>query len=215
MASLNQIGERIAYALNDPLNYMLKENIKFSIRYWRAMLIRRDIAQNGLSDEFLQRIYLDLIKVDKADACNFNLDCVKVLRTKNKIPKPIRLKTDVLFKFLGSVDGKPFTYTEYEEIPYTCYNKFTSKSIRYTYINEYIYVFNNTLLKKIAIQTPFVDPYQANNICDDTTCFNDDSEFPCPEDMIQQIVSGILSGEFKMVNPPDEEVEVAPESQQK
>lgn len=205
MATLNQIAERIAFAQNQPLNIMLKENLKFSVRYWRAILIRRDIYANGMSDEFLQRIYIPLIKVDKADACNFDLDCVKVLRTAVEIPKPIRVKNDVLFKFVGTADGKPFTYTEYEEVPYTCYNKYTSKSLRYAYINGFIYVFNNTLLKQLAIQTPFVDPYQANSLCEG--CFTDDSEFPCPEDMIQQIVQGIITGELRVI-PVDEEVDI-------
>lgn len=205
MATLNQIAERIAFAQNQPLNIMLKENLKFSIRYWRALFIRRDIFANGMSDEFLQRIYVPLIKVDKADSCNFDLECTKVLRTSTQIPKPIRVKNDILFKFVGTADGKAFTYTEYEEIPYTCYNQFTSKTIRYTYINGFIYVFNNTLLKQLAIQTPFADPYQANALCEG--CYTDDSEFPCPEDMIQQIVQGIISGELRIV-PVDEEVDI-------
>lgn len=206
MATLNQIAERIAYAQNQPFNEMLKDNLKFSIRYWRATFIRRDIQANGMSDEFLQRIYVDLQKVSKADACNFDLNCTTILRTSVQIPKPIRVKNDVLFKFVGNVDGKPFTYTEFEEVPYTCYNRFTSKVIRYCYVNGYIYVFNNTLLKKLAIQTPFVDPYQANALCEG--CYNDDSEFPCPEDMIQQIFQGIVNGELKVVNPTDEEVDI-------
>ena len=209
--TLNEISERIAYALNEPLNYILKENIKFSVKYWRALLIRRDVQANGLSDEFLQRIYLDLIKVDKADACNFNLNCTDVLRTKNPIPRPLRLKNDILFKFVGTVDGKPFSYVEYEEVAYTCYNKFTSKDIKYNYTNNYLYVFNNTKLKKIAIQSAFSDPTEVNQFCNTDTCYTDDMEFPCPYDMVQQIVQGILSNEFKILNPLDEEVDIESE----
>lgn len=207
MASLNKIAERIAYALNDPLNVELKENIKFSIKYWRATLIRRDVARNGQSDEFLQRFYFDLIKVDKADACNFNLDCL-ILRSKFEIPKPIRLNNDILFKFVGSVDGKPWTFTEYEEIAYTAYNKFTSLQIRYAYINNYIYVFGNIKLKKGAIQAPFADPSIINNSCDNTLCYSDDLEFPIAEDMLQSIIQGILTTEFRIMQPKDNEVEI-------
>jgi hypothetical protein len=207
MATLNQIAERIAYALNDPLNVELKENAKFSIKYWRATLIRRDVARNGQSDEFLQRFYFDLVKVDKADACNFNLDCL-ILRSKFEVPKPIRLNNDILFKFVGSVDGKAWTFTEYEEVPYTAYNKFTSSQIRYAYINNYIYVFGNTKLKKGAIQASFANPSVINNSCDASTCYSDDSEFPIAEDMLQQIIQGILSTEFKMMKPKDNEVEI-------
>lgn len=208
MLSLNEISERIAYALNEPLNYILKENIKFSVKYWRALLIRRDVATNGMSNSFLQRFYMDLIKVDKADSCNFNLDCVQVLRTKNTIPTPVRLKNDSLFKFIGTVDGKSFPEVEYEEIPYTCYNKFTSNSIRYAYINNYIYVFNNLKLKKLALQYIVEFPETINNSCTSDSCYNDDMPFPCPADLVQQIINGILSSEFKILNPNDEEINV-------
>lgn len=208
MSTKSQIAERIAYGLNDPLNIMLKENIKFSLNGWRALLIRRDVQANGMSDGFLQRFYIPLVKVDKADSCAFNLDCVKVLRSTLPIPRPVRLKSDVLFKFVGTVDGKSFVPVEYEEIPYTCYNKYTSGDIRYSYINEYLYFFNNTKLKYAALQYIVADPKSINSICTESTCYNDNSEYPLPDDLIPQIVSAILSGEFKILNPVDEEVEV-------
>lgn len=204
----NQFAERLAYALNEPLNVVLKENIKFSLNGWRAMFIRRDVQANGMSDGFLQRFYVPLIKVDKADSCNFNLDCVTVLRTTNPIPKPVRLKNDTLFKFVGTVNGKPFSQVEYEEVPYTCYNKFTNRDIKFTYINDYAYFFNNTKLKQVAFQYIVEDPSKINNVCTSDTCYNDDSDYPLPEDMMPQILSGILSGEFKILNPLNEEVSV-------
>jgi len=209
-----QFAERIAYALNEPLNIPLIENIKFSINAWRAMFIRRDIQANGMSDVFLQRFYVDLIKVDKADACDFELDCTTILRTKFKIPKPVRLKSDSSFKFIGNVDGKPFTQVEFEEMKYTCYNRFTSNEIRFTYINDYIYIFNNTKLKKLSLQYIIEDPYSINNICTEDSCLNDESEYPMPMDMIPQIISGILSGEFKIMNPVNQEVTVNKETQE-
>lgn len=203
MSTLNQIAENTAYKLKDPLNFELKENIKFTVKYWRALLIRRDVLRNGMSDEFLQRYYFDLVKVDKADACNFDLDC-QILRSKFEIPKPIRLNNDILFKFVGSADGKPWTYTEYEEIPYTAYNKFTSREIRYSWINRYFYVFGNNKLTKGAVQAPWADPSIINTSCDSGSCYSDDKEFPIAEDMLKDIINGMLTGEFKMLNKDDE-----------
>lgn len=207
MNSLNAIAEHIAYELKAPLNVELKENIKFSVKYWRATLIRRDVARNGMSDEFLQRFYFNLVKVDKADACNFNLDCL-ILRSEFEIPAPIRLNNDILFKFVGSVDGKAWTYTEYEEVPYVAYNKFTAKEIRYTWVNKYFYIFGNTKLKKGAVQAPWADPSLINTSCDSASCYSDDSEFPISADMLQQIVDGILTREFRIMNPKDNEVQI-------
>lgn len=205
--NLNQIAERIAFALDKPHDATLKENIKFSVNYWRALLMRRDVEKNGMSDTWLQKFHINLVKVDKADACNFNLDCVTVLRSSVPIPKPVRLKNDSLFKFVGTVDGKPFAQVEYEEVPYTCYNKFTSKDFRFAYINDYIYVFNNTKLKYLALQYAVEEPNKINLSCTAGTCYSDDLEYPCPADIVQQIIAGILVGEFRII-PITDEVEV-------
>lgn len=206
MATLNESAEHIAFELKDPLNVELKENIKFSLKYWRATLIRRDVARNGMSTEFLQRYYFDLIKVDKADACNFNLDC-QILRSKYEIPVPIRLNNDSAYKFIGDVNGKGWTETEYEEIPYVAYNKYTSKDIRVAIVNRYFYVFGNTKLRKGMTQAAWANPSLINNDCEGN-CYTDDSEFPLPLDMLQQITQGILSTEYKIMNFKDNEVEI-------
>lgn len=203
MATLNQIAERIAYAKGDPLNIFLIRNIKFSVIYWRSTFIRRDIAANGLSDEYLQKINVPLVKVDKINPCDTS--CNVILRSSKKIPKPVRIKSDVLFKFVGCLDQNdeliPATYVEGEELRYTRYNRFTPKVLRYSYVNGYLEVYNNTLLKSIIAQSPFVDPTQIETECG-TECYNDDMEFPCPEDMIQGIVQGILTGELNMRDKP-------------
>jgi hypothetical protein len=215
VASLNQISETIAYKMGDPFNTMLRENVKFTFKYWRAMLIRRDVAANGLSDEYLQRFSFDLIKVDRIDDCNFTFGCENILRSKVKIPKPVRFKTDVVFKFMGAIDlqgnFKPASYVEFEEFRYTKFNRFTSKVLRYNYTNGYIYFFNNTFLKKAIAQSAFSDPTLVNSFCDEE-CYNDDMEFPCPDDMIQQIVQGIFNGEFPLKTKPlAEEVNIEKE----
>lgn len=213
----SQLAETIAYGLGDHLNITLKENIKFSLNNWRALIIRRDVAVNGMSDGFLQKFHVDLQKVDKADNCKFSIDCTKILRTVNKIPRPVRLKSDVLFKYIGDGNGKPWTPVEYEEIAFTCFNKYTFREIRYSYINDYIYVFNNTKLKYAAFQYIVANPEAINTSCTTDTCYTDNSDYPCPEDIAQQIILGIKSGEFK-ISPVSDEVKVDEEhkeSQQK
>lgn len=205
--TLNQGADRIAYALGEPTNYVLKENIKFSLIYYRALFIRRDIAANGQSDEFLQSFNSPLIKVDKGDNCYYELGC-DVLRTENKIPKPIRLKTDVPFKFVGTPTGKPFAYSEFEEVQYRCANKFTANEPVFAYINEYIYVYNASKLKFLRIQEILADPRKINLCATAETCYSDDDEFPMPEDFMADIVANILSKEFRILDPKDTQVKV-------
>lgn len=206
--TLKEAAENIATQKGKAHDVVFKENVKFSIRYWRALLIRRDVAANGVSDEYMQRLHLPLKKVDKADSCNFDLGaCHIVVRTENQVPQTIRFKSDVPFKFLGDAYGRPFTHTQYEEVPYTCYNRFTPKVFRYAYLNGYVYVFNNTKIKYITIIDAFVDPYKANTLCGGV-CFNDDSEFPCPADLMHNIITGIVTGEYRVVTADDSEVDI-------
>lgn len=205
--TLNQIAERIAYSLNEPLNFVLKENIKFSVIAYRALFIRRDAVVNGLSDEFLQSYNSPLIKVDKGDNCYYELGC-DVLRTENKVPKPLRLKTDVVFKFVGTPTGKPFSYSEFEEVGFRCYNKYTGNEIVYSYINGYIYIYNASKLKFVRIQQILADPRQAVLCSTSDTCYSDNSEFPMPEDFVPDIIRSIKSGEFNIMNPKDEQVKI-------
>ncbi len=209
-SSLNQIAERCAYGLDQPNNILLKEHIKFSIKAWRATLIRRDIAANGISDEFLQTIKVPLEKIGKIDACETSPECY-ILRTKYKVPKSIRLKADVNYKFVGIYDEhdnlKPITYVEPEEFRYTKFNSFTSNVIRYTNENQYFKLYNNTLLKSLVIQTAFSDPRELNTSCDEE-CYNDDMDYPISEDMIFSIIQGLIKGEFLIQNPTDEEVNI-------
>lgn len=205
--TLNQAADRIAYALNEPTNFVLKENIKFSIIYYRALFIRRDIVTNGQSDEFLQSFNSPLIKVDKGDNCYYDLDC-DVLRTENKIPKPLRLKTDVIFKFVGTPTGKPFAYSEFEEVQYRCANKYTGNEPVFSYINGYIYIYNVTKLKFVRIQQVTEDPRQVTFCSTADTCYSDDDEFPMPADFMADIVTNILSKEFRILDPKDEQVKI-------
>lgn len=206
--TLSQIAERIAYSLGQPLDFILLKNLEFSIVYWRAVLYRRDMERNGISSEFLQVVYFDLIKVDKADACDFEIGCEFVLRTSVKVPKPLRWKQDVAFKFIGTADGKPFAQANFEEIRYICFNKYTSKEVRYVYANGYIYLFGDYgLLKKMRGEYVVADPRQISMVCDE--CWNSSVDFPIAEDMIEAIVKGILSGEFKVQPEETGEVNVA------
>lgn len=213
MANLNEIADLVAGRLNDPLNEVLKEQIKFAVKYYRAFLIRRDITKNGMSNEFLQSIKVKLQRADKADSCIASLNC-PILRSVNKIPNPIRLNSDEAFKFVGSVGRqKSFTYTRLEELPFTNYLEFNTDEIRYEWMNGYLYIFNNLKLKYAELVAPYANPNKVKDDCDDIPCFNDDMEFPLGDDLLQTIITGLLSGEFKLRAIEDGQVEIEEDGQ--
>ena len=207
--TLRETAEYIAARLDKPNDFVLIQQLEYSIKIWRALLIRRDAEVNQESSLYLQGMEFDLIKVDQLDPCSAVVGC-PVLRSKNRIPKPVRLKDGRLFKFVGEAGigtrKKIFSYVEPENLEYTKHNKFTANVIRYSYYNGYVYVFNNLLYRKINIEFVFENPEEFISCCD---CYSDDYEFPLPADMIQIIIQGILTNEFKL-KPIDQEVKETP-----
>lgn len=211
MQTLNKIAYSIADSVGQPLNHMMVERIKYTIKYYRAEFIRQDIAKNGVSAEYLQTVTVPLQRVDEVDFCNVVLGC-DVLRTINKIPKPVRKSYTIPFKYVGYVGFKgAFSYRQGQENTYAKFNKFTGCSLAYDYKNGYIYVYNNLKLKYITVQDVFIYPEEVNSFCSDdngTQCYNDDMDFPMPEDMLRTITQGIRSGELRMYNLDDKEIEL-------
>jgi hypothetical protein len=208
VASLNKIAEREAYDLGKPLDHMLIENLKFSIRYYGATFIRQDVARNGLSPHYLPRYTTKLMLVDSADTCVLTTGC-KILRTVDKIPVPIRLNQDFDFKYVGEPGHtQGYTYTELEERFFTQFNKFTSRTTRYAYVNGYIYVFPGVRRKYLTLQYAPESLNQMSETCANSmNCFTDDDDCFLPMDMITGILRGIREDTLKMVKA-DTEIEV-------
>lgn len=209
MASLNAIAERIAYSLNDPFNYYLKESIKFTVKHWRATLLRNDIERNGVSKIYTQSMFADLIKVDKAEHSKLKL-YENILKTTLKIPVPLRFKADSDFLYVGELGGgNPFVYRENFELPYTKYNKYTNNVISYNYTDGFIYVSKNCRIKSILIQTIFENPAEIYNLTENSDCFDPDNyEFPIGLDQLSYIVEGIIKSEIRLINPSDEQIKI-------
>ena len=58
-------------------DYISTSQIKFNVKYYRAMLIRRDFARNGIITRHLEQDLgcLELIKVDASKCCRLPVDC--------------------------------------------------------------------------------------------------------------------------------------------
>jgi len=211
MATLNEIAYSLADTMGQPLNHMLIERLKFTIKYYRAEFIRQDITKNGNSTEYLQTVRIDLILVDELDDCMVSTGC-KVLRSKDKVPKPVRKNYIVPFKYVGFMGFKgAFTHRQGQAEQFAKFNKFTSCTVGYDYKNGYIYVTNTTKLKHALIQDAFVDPEDVNSFCsseDGSNCYNDDMAFPIPEDMLRTITDSIRRGELRVVGRDDKEIEI-------
>lgn len=213
MASLNQIVDSVADGMNRSFDFAFKERLKFTVKYHRASLIRQSVERDGLSGETLQSTLVCLEKVDKIDSCSLEIGC-SILKSKYKVPRPIRLKGIRSFLYVGDAAGtNPYGYCALEELPYKTKLKYTGHRPMYNYMNGYLYIYNNTKLKYARLTGLFSDPELLNTCaCDETgkevSCYNDDDNFPLDDDMIGFIVRGLMNGELRMVNKTDYEVEI-------
>lgn len=180
--------------------------IKFMIRYYRALLVRRDINRNTFKTETLKQPLgcLELESVDIAECCEIALGC-NILRTIKTIPEPIRLTDgDALWVF--SLDGRSvINPINFDMVKYIAGNKFTYNSVYWFRRNGRIYlVSGGDRVNTIKYIRPFIiaaDPIKASRLmeCDENPCITDSSEYPIPADMVQNITQSILSGEFKFM----------------
>ena len=212
MATLNEWVSIVADALDRAYDVDLKEDLKFSFKYYRALLLRRDIATNTASPLYFQTIQLQLQLVDSADSCYVETGC-KMLRTILPVPMPVRLKSNDLFKYVGTSDKLnriAFGYIEFEQIANLKYNKYTSSFFKYNWTNSYIYIINTKKLGWIEVEGIWEDPSELK-MCE---CYSDDNSFPIPMDMGTLIVQSLLNGEYKILRK-DTEVKTIEEPQTK
>ena len=209
MATLNGIAENIAYAMGEQFNDTFKQSIKDSIIDYRAMLIRQDLDNNPLSyTDYLQSFCIELELVNKSE-CSLMILREQILRSKQKIPKPLRIKNNgrINFKFVGAIDRSTIlTFATAQELKYLGYLSFQEGVIYYTIQNGYLFILNNLKLCKLLIEEIIADPRTIDD-CEYPTTFPDDIDFPIPEDMIVKIKE-LIKRQYPRFVKDGQEVEI-------
>lgn len=150
MATLKLIADEIAGALNRPFDSQFKERVKSIFRHEAAVVIRQAINKDGLSDHFKSR-YTANIAIINDTTLPCGSEC-GVIRTVNKVVKPIRIKSDEPFSWVGNKSGSViYLYTGFSELPYADLTEvYYNKPIRYTYQNDYIYIHDGGICGNIS-----------------------------------------------------------------
>ncbi len=183
-------------------DYISTSQIKFNVKYYRAMLIRRDFARNGIITRHLEQDLgcLELIKVDASKCCNLPTECA-VYRTVKKIPRTVRFNFRDSITYVGDVSGTgSIPIVESNAVQWLPYDKYTKNKMKAYMIEDYIYIYNADGLKFINVRGVFEDPEDVAKFdCDGSDCYDDNMDFPIPMDMLQTITQGIMSGELMML----------------
>ena len=206
MSSLNQLVSEFIHATGIPNNVPMRRNVRYAILHTRNELIRQSYSNHNYLDKGLeQRFRATLINVPDGDVYgsgDIGLQAIK--RTKQKVPKPVRLINNLPFQSVRTVGYKNISIAfvrehaarYYSALPGFCNN------IVYDYINGYLYFFGDkeyfrslgAIVIESAFEVPYIIPEETIEAekdvdydhVDDEVKFDDD-EFLLPEDMVEQI----------------------------
>lgn len=189
MVTLNQLAENIAFKLDEQFNDTLKQSIKIDILHWRSVFIRRDLERNPLSyNHYLQTICLELEEAPASDCPNVSLGC-PVLKSKQKIARPMRLKNNgrTNFHFVGdALRIKAYQFSTRHELPYKTALALQDDAVYYGFRGSYLLIYNLHQACKVLLEYIVEDPREIED-CDTPDIFPDDREFPLSTDMAAEI----------------------------
>lgn len=180
------------------------------ITKYAAMYIKQELEKKrygALTPFFKTLPCVDLIEVDKVEACCDVQSGCTIMRTKEKLPKIMSSIDGPLIRTVSSVDGAteienttPLTYTRYAKTSGAKYNK----TKYYWYINDYMY-FPDTDWESVKIDALFegdISSFQCENKCQSIQ----DTPAPFPEHLYALIEQGVLKElGFSQQIPPDTE----------
>lgn len=204
--TLNGLAESLAERAGRQFDIPFREQIKLWILLWRSRLLRDTLNRKPEDRTFYQSsLVIPLVPTD------LFAECGKVLRTKCKVPKPVRANS-ILFDYVGSVTmTHSFQVVQPHTIPFISASKYTGKRPKAVYMDEYIYIFNAGLLKELRLHGIFEDLTQVDRGCvtsisgnpaaEFETCDLDDAPFPVSLDLQQQIIQAIISTELRQLIP--------------
>lgn len=213
MASLNEISYNILNLFrggrssqND--NYDL-DQIKFNVKYYRTLFIRRDLQRKVRLEPFEQELKPLTLKPLTSDIRKFGNS--SALQSTKEIPQLLRTKHRQPLTFVGPLNEQStYEVIQNNEARYQSYNKYTGNSTRACVDQGKLYVIGKVAKNVIdsqfindtdvRVQGIFEDPEEVIEF--NTGDFYDhDDEFPSfPDDYIQRITQGITSGELNIMS---------------
>ena len=178
------------------------DQIKFNIKHYRAMFIRRDFARNGLVTRHLEQDLgcLRLVKVDASKCCNLPIYC-PIYRTVMPIPKTVRFNFSEAITYTGDITGLGrIPLIEAYEVATLPYDKYTSNRPKAYMIEDFMYVYNPNGMEFINVRGIFEDPEALTAYDCGSNCYDGSTPFPLPADMVSAITTGMLSGELAILS---------------
>lgn len=208
MATLQQIAQTYADSVNKPFDDMFIERIKFSIKYWRATLIRREFERTA-ADRTLKQSFLKSVEdPHPTDDCFIQGCNVKVVKD---VPRPINIKGNPEFTYVGDRDRltPPFQPSTSTEIRLWKKTPFHPGLRNYRYVNNDVYLYGSETQKHILFEGYMEDPYKAMEEClASNECIDEAvDDFFISSHMLEAIYRGLANGTMRMITEQQEVLE--------
>ena len=182
------------------------DQIKFNVKHYRAVFIRRDYAKNGFTSRHTEQDLglVNVIPVDASKACNLTTDC-NVYRSQLKIPRTIKYNFEDAITYVGDVTGfGTIPMVSSNMIQWLPFDKYTSKKMKSYMIGDYLYIYNAEGLEAVNVRGVFEDPQdvaQFEQCKEDSKCYDDSKDdFPISMDMLSLINQGLIAGELNLIS---------------
>lgn len=218
MASLNQLASEIAHVYGEPYNVALKEVIKSNIIHLRNQELRRSYSSHGFIDQGVKQLFkIEILDINKDDIGEPTQGVItKFRRTKNKILRPVRMVNNVPFTSVRIPDkendnnccsemgfgGEILPFIQTDRIKYYANTNTMSKIPKYTYMNDYLYVWN-VESNYLIVEGIFEKPHEVSlEIYQGDTSYFDDYPFFIPDDLVPAIFSQLITTKVNKVNEP-------------
>lgn len=198
MATLKDIANRcltIAKITPEAIDYNLKLSTALELFLSSYAKRVRDDINKGRPQEQYVMSYEVTLEYDETR---------KVLKSENKVYTPIRTNLYSPFQSVGSDDGRVvLQYVSKNAFWSYALSPFMINIVGYTYDNGYLYVLNNNKFSHVEVTAAFELPYLlsvGNNEIQKLERGEElDSDFPCPQDMLNSIVAEVAS---MLINQP-------------
>ena len=185
----------------------------------RAKYLRQDLNnfQKTTDLSITQTLCLGL-EVVSASQCNLDIECDTILRTKQKVPKPLELHTKTAITNVRSTNriSVPFNFVTKEKAIYSKFSPFSNAIFAFLDNDGYIYLLSTTntlnMIECVTVTGVFEDPLELmnyTNCCDCTiapSCFDiTTTDYPLQPHYVDLIKSEIVNELAKRISLPKDE----------
>lgn len=216
-ASLNEIAFNLLNSIrggrSSNTEHLSLSQIKFMIKYYRNVFIRRDEDRNNFRPRMFEQT-LGLVTMETVDQSHDSATVETnelVRRSTVEIPVPVRLKLHEAITHISEANkyGKPIPLINANRSYWQQFNKYTDEEPYAVYEGGYLYVFNDITVNNLNIRGIFEDPEEVYEFtkANATDLYDDNEPFPIPQDMLEGITKGILNGELRIIQPEDNDTQ--------